>query len=215
MNVVVIGATGNAGTQIVKELVSRGHNVTAVSRNATTKVQASDKVKAVNNDLSNIDSIAEVIKGSDVVVSAYAPPANDTDQIIGATERIVKAIEKVGGKNGGPRLIVVGGAGGLNLKPGLTLHDSGYLPAEYLPISASHIATYKNLLKTDSIDWTYFAPAGFFVPGERTGKFRLGKDELIADEQGNSKISFEDYAIATVDEIENPKHRGQRFSIGY
>ena len=96
----------------------------------------------------------------------------------------------------------------------MTLRESGHLPKEWIPIVDAHIQVLRNL-KQSSINWTYFSPAGFFEPGERTGKFRLGKDDLITDAQGNSRISFEDYAIALVDELENPRHQGERFTIGY
>jgi hypothetical protein len=144
------------------------------------------------------------------VISAYAPPADDTDALVGVTKRQIEAVKKAGVG----RLIVVGGAGGLEIKPGVSLIESGYLPEPYLPIATSHVKAL-DLLKKSEIDWTYFAPAGFFEPGERTGKFRLGKDELISNDKGESRISMEDYAIALVDELENPKHRKQRFSIGY
>lgn len=209
MNIVLYGASGNAGSSILTELVNRGHSVTAVSRHPE-KIAVGPRIKPVQDDLSDVSKIAAIVKGADAVVSAYAPPLDDTDQIIDATGLLVQAIAQ----NGGPRLIVVGGAGGLFVAPGVTLHDSGYLPKEYLPISASHIAVYKNL-QDSKIDWTYFAPAGFFVPGERTGKFRLDTNNLVADAQGNSKISFEDYAIALVDELEKPQHQRERFSIGY
>lgn len=114
--------------------------------------------------------------------------------------------------------MIVGGAGSLFVAPGVTVIDSGHLPKEWLPIATAHHDVLK-LLRTpgeaDDLEWTYFSPAGFIQPGERTGKFRLGKDDLIADAQGQSKISAEDYAVALVDELENPKHIGQRFTIGY
>lgn len=213
--VVVIGATGNSGSRIVDELIARGHAVTAVSRTAAEKFAGKAGVAAADNDLSDVKALEKIVEGSDVVVHAYAPPTTDTDQLIGVTERIVEAISLAGGKNGGPRLLVVGGAGGLNVAPGVTLHESGYLPAEYLPISASHIKVYKALLQNNTVNWTYFAPAGFFQPGERTGTFRLGKDDLIMGADGKSSISMEDYAIAAVDEIEQPKHLNERFTIGY
>jgi putative NADH-flavin reductase len=104
-------------------------------------------------------------------------------------------------------------AGSLFVAPGVTLRASGHLPKEWMPIADAHIEVLGNLKK--SSNWTYFSPAAFFEPGERTGKFRLGKDDLIADTQGNSRISFEDYAIALVDELENPQHYRERSTIGY
>ena len=209
MKVVLYGATGKAGSVILKELVDRGHTVVAAAR-TPEKVQKLKNVSTVQDDLSDPAKIASIVKGVDAVVSAYGPPPDDTSQIIGATDRLVKGVEQAGG----PRLIVVGGAGSLFVAPGVTVRESGHVPKEWIPIADAHIQVLKNL-KQSSIDWTYFSPAGFFEPGQRTGKFRLGKDDLIVDAQGNSRISFQDYAIALVDELENPQHRRERFTIGY
>lgn len=208
MKVVVYGATGKSGSRIVTELLSRGHNVTAVARN-TAGLPAG--VKAEQDDLSNVDRIAAVISGADAVVSAYAPPPDDTDQLIGVTERQIAALHKAGGNI---RLIVVGGAASLEVAPGVMLLNSGHLPAEWLPIATSHEKILRLLEKSD-INWTYFSPAAFFEPGTRTGKFRLGGNQLISDAQGISRISMEDYAIALVDELEKPAHQRARFTIGY
>jgi len=186
MKVVLYGATGNSGQRILQELTNRGHDVTAVARN-TSKVPST--VRAVKDDLSNVDAIASVVRGADVVVSAYAPPQDDTDAIVGVTERQIAAVERAGGA----RLIVVGGAGLLEVAPGVTLIAS----------------------KSSDINWTYFSPAGFFEPGQRTGKFRLGTTNLIANEKGDSRISLEDYAVALADEVEKPAHERGQLSIGY
>ena len=209
MHVFLYGATGKAGSIILKELVDRGHAVTAVAR-TPAKVRKLQNVDVIQGDLSDPAKIAGIVKGADAVVSAYGPPPDKTTEIIGATDCLVQGIERAGG----PRLIVVGGAGGLFVAPGVTLRESGHLPKEWIPIVDAHIQVLKNL-RQSGINWTYFSPAAFFGPGERTGKFRLGKDDLIADAQGNSRISFEDYAIALVDELENPQHERQRFTIGY
>lgn len=208
MNVVLYGATGKSGNRILTELVSRGHHVTAVARNPTGLPAGT---KAVKDDLSDVNKIAAVISGADAVISAYAPPPDDTDQLIGVTERQIQALRKVDKHT---RLIVVGGAGSLEVAPGVTILQSGHLPAEWIPIATSHEKALE-LLKKSDINWTYFSPAGFFEPGERTGKFRLGTNQLIADAQGNSRISMEDYAIALVDELEKPAHERARFTIGY
>ena len=209
MKVVLYGATGKAGSVILKELIDRGHVVIAAAR-TPEKVPKVKNVTVVQDDLSNPSKTASVVKTGDAVISAYGPPPDDTSQIIGVMDRLVKAIEEAGG----PRLIVVGGAGSLFVAPGVTLRASGHVPKEWIPIVDAHIEVFGNLKKS-GIDWTYFSPAGFFEPGERTGKFRLGKDDLIADAEGNSRISFEDYAIALVDELENPQHHRERFTIGY
>lgn len=207
MNVVVYGATGRAGARIVQELVQHGHKVTAVARNVAN-VPAG--VETRQDDLADAAKIASTISGADAVVSAYAPPQGDTDQLLGVTEREIAAVEKAGNV----RLIVVGGAASLEVAPGVTLLASGHLPAEWVPIATSHEKALRRL-QASGINWTYFSPAAFFEPGERTGTFRLGTNQLIADAKGVSRISMEDYAIALVDELEKPAHQRARFTIGY
>lgn len=197
MKVVLYGATGKTGSRIRKELTDRGHTVIAPSRQ--------------EDDLSDAGQIAKTIAGADAVVSAYAPPQEDTDRLLGVTERQIQAVEKAGGNI---RLVVVGGAASLEVAPGVTLLDSGHLPAPWIPIATSHAQALK-LLRASNTNWTYFSPAAFFEPGARTGKFRLGKDQLITNEKGESRISMEDYAIALVDELEHPRNERARFTIGY
>jgi uncharacterized protein len=208
MKVAVIGATGKAGQRITAELLQRGHSVLAVVR-TPEKVPTTKGIEVAKSDLSDVAQLVDVLNGADAVVSAYGPPADDTDQIIGTTKRIAEAV-----KRNKQRLLVVGGAASLFVAPGVTVLASGYLPEPYVPIARSHEQVLKDL-KASGADWTNFSPAGLFEPGERTGKFRLGKDDLIADAGGNSRISMEDYAIAAVDELERPQHRGERFTIGY
>jgi len=207
MKVVLIGATGKSGSRILSELIARGHTVTAVARNP---LDLPTGIKTQRDDLSDVNKIAAIIKGADAVISAYAPPQDDTDQIISVTARQIEAVKKAGE----PRLIVVGGAGSLEVAPGVSLLKSGHLPEAWVPIATSHEKALR-LLEASDIDWTYFSPAAFFEAGERTGKFRLGKRNLVADEKGNSRISLEDYAIALVDELEKPAHQRQQFTVGY
>lgn len=209
MRVALYGATGKAGSRILKELVSRGHQVTAIVRDPAKMPQPSSGVTVKQDDLSDPRKIAAAVNGAEAVISAYAPPQANPDAIVGVTQRQINAL------NGSPiRLIVVGGAGGLFVAPGVTLIDSGYLPEAFLPIATAHVKAL-DALRASKADWTYLAPAAYFEPGERTGKFRLGQDELIANAQQESRISMEDYAIALVDELEKPRHRRQRFSVGY
>ena len=210
MKVALYGATGAAGSRILKELVSRGHHVTAVVRDVSKLAQPGVNVRVKQGDLSDSKSIAAAIGDVEAVISAYGPPKNDLEALVGVTERQVEALK---GK-AGVRLIVVGGAGGLNIAPGLAMVDSQFMPEPFKPIARAHVNAF-NVLKASSIDWTYFAPAAFFEPGQRTGEFRLGKDDLIANAQQESRISMEDYAVALVDELEKSRHRRQRFTIGY
>lgn len=209
MKIALYGATGRSGSRILTELLSRGHEVTAVVRDPA-KLAAQPGLTVVEGGVSSASAIAAKIKGVDAVVSAYAPPPEDTDQLLPVTERFIDAVKEAGD----PRLMVVGGAGSLEVAPGVTIIDSGHIPAEWLPIARSHAEALK-MLQNSTINWTYFSPAGFFVPGERTGKFRLGTNQLIANEKGDSRISLEDYAIALVDELEKPRFERQRFTIGY
>lgn len=207
MNIILYGATGKAGSRILAELQARGHQVTAAVR---TPGKLSAGVAWKQDDLSSVEHTATVIAGADAVVSAYGPPPENTDLLIDATHTLVEAVKRAGT----PRLVVVGGAASLEIAPGVTLLASGHLPQEWLAIATSH-AKVLEMLRGSEINWTCFSPAGFFEPGMRTGKFRLGKDSLISDAQGQSRISMEDYAIALVDELEKPSHERARFTIGY
>jgi len=209
MKVVLFGATGKSGSRLLNELVSRGHQVTAVARD-TSKVTSTSAVEVKQDDLSDVRRTADVIRGADAVISAYAPPADNTDALIGVTQRQVDALRHAGVD----RLLVVGGAGGLEVAPGVSLIASGHLPAPYLPIANSHVKALDVLRKSD-VNWTYVAPAAYFEPGTRTGKFRVGADELITTANGESRISMEDYAIAMVDELEKGGNRRKRVSVGY
>ncbi len=176
-------------------------------------------MKRVQDDLSSADRMAEIIGGADAVVSAFGPASSDprystdqtyTDQLVDVTERLIAAARKAGA----PRLIVVGGCGSLNFSPGVTVLDSGFWPAPYVLIAKSHVKAFA-ALKASDINWTYFSPPMMIQPGERTGKFRLGGDDLIKDAEGKSRVSFEDYAVALADELEKPKFVRSRFTIGY
>ena len=213
MNVVLYGASGSIGSRILNELTRRGHDVTAVVRHLE-KLPAGTRCRW--DDLSDVDRIVQIIREAGAVVSAYNPPPDDSDQIVGVTERQIAAIRKVGN---GTRLIVVGGAAQLEVAPGLTALEAGLaagiIPQEWVAPARSH-GKALDLLKACDINWTYFAGAPLFEPGQRTGKFRLGTDKLITDDDGGwSRISFEDYAVALVDELERPAHERGRFTIGY
>lgn len=207
MNIVLFGATGRAGRPILDELLSRGHTVTAVARHPEG---LPDTVQAVRGDLADVAQIERTIAGADAVVSAYAPPREDTDLLPQVTERLIAAV----GQAGVARLVVVGGCGSLEFSPGLTVLDSGHWPEPFVPIAKSHMKALA-ALRASPINWTYFSPPMSITPGERTGTFRLGGDELIKDAEGKSRVSFEDYAVALVDELERPAHERARFTIGY
>jgi putative NADH-flavin reductase len=209
MHIVLYGATGKAGSRILTELLSRGHQVTAITRNPD-KLAPRPNLTVRQGSVDSASAIAGNIEGADAVVSAYAPPPSDTDQLVAVTRNFIEAVEQTHV----PRFLYVGGAASLEVAPGVTLLESGHLPVEWRAIAKSH-SDALNLIKKSGINWTCFSPAGFFEPGQRTGKFRLGGDQLISDAEGNSRISMEDYAIALVDELEKPRHERQRFTIGY
>jgi putative NADH-flavin reductase len=209
MKIALCGATGRAGSRILNELTTRGHEVIALCRSAGT-LSTREGVAVVVDDLTDAVRTAENIRGADALVSAYAPPPENVEELVGVTERLISAIDL----RGVPRFLMVGGAGSLEVSPGLTLLDSGKLPVEWLPIAAAH-AKALEVLRSAATHWTSLSPAAYFDPGERTGKFRLGTDNLLFDEHGDSRISMEDYAIAMVDEIERPRYDRSRFSVAY
>jgi putative NADH-flavin reductase len=213
MYIALYGATGHAGSRILTELLSRGHQVTAITRDPT-KLASQPNLTIKQGDADSAAAIVGSIKGADAVVSAYAPPADNTDQILPVTRNFIQAIKQAATSGKVPRFLYVGGAASLEVAPGVTLLDSGHLPAEWQAIAKFHRDAL-DLIKKSDINWTSFSAAAFFGPGQRTGKFCLGKDQLISDADGNSKISMEDYAIALVDELEKPQHEHQRFTIGY
>lgn len=202
MNVALIGATGNAGSRILSELVRRGHAVTAIVRNPE-RVPAQPGVTARKGDVFDQDGLAALLKGHDAVISSVHFTASDPRKLIEAVR-----------DSGVRRYLVVGGAGSLDAAPGLKVIDAPNFPPEYKPEAAAG-GVFLDLLRDErELDWTFLSPSAMFVPGERTGIFRLGTDQLLVNEQGSS-ISFEDYAVALVDELETPAHSRQRFTAGY
>lgn len=201
-NVALIGASGNVGTRLLNELVSRGHSVTAIGRNPD-KIAAQTGVTAVPGDVTDSAALAELLKGHDAIISSVRFLDSDPAVLIGA----VRA-------SGVKRYLVVGGAGSLLIAPGERLVDQPNFPAEYKAEASAGGDFLEALKPVNDLDWTFLSPSAAFIPGERTGNFRLGKDELLSNENGSS-ISFEDFAIAMVDEIEQPAHIRQRFTVGY
>lgn len=214
-NVLLIGATGFVGSAVLNELVSRGHKVTTVVRNIE-KLAKNDLVNAVKEDAANVDAIAKLAEGKDAIISAYNPGWTNPDIATLITENYPKILEAAK-KSGVERLLIVGGAGTLLCAPGLRVVDSGAIPEEIMggvrPLGNFYLNT---LMNENDIDWVFFSPAGVFdQEGKKTGNYRLGKDDLIVDAEGNSHISVQDYADAMVNELEKPAHHKERFTIGY
>ncbi len=214
-NVALIGASGFVGTAILNELLERGHKVTAIARNPEKVKTKNDRLTLVKADVAEVETIIETCHGKDAIISAYNPGwanPNIYEETLRNYPLILESAKRAGVK----RLLCVGGAGTLFCAPGLRVVDSGVIPEEILGGVKSLGEFYLNTLMNEhDIDWVFFSPAGTLEPGERTGKFRLGKDDLVVDAEGNSRISVEDYAVAMVDELENPAHHYERFTIGY
>jgi uncharacterized protein len=213
MNVVLFGASGMIGSRVLKELVRRGHTVKAVVRDVS-RVAAEPGVTVAQGDMSDAAQVAALATGADAVVSAYSPGQGTENQLVPAIQALVAGANRAGVR----RVVIVGGAASLLVAPGVTLLASGHLPAQWQTIAEAHadvLAWLRSSAAAADLEWTFFSPASFIEPGERTGKFRLGKDDLIVDAQGQSRISAEDYAVALVDELEKPQHVRQRFTVGY
>ncbi len=214
-NVVLIGASGFVGNAILNELLSRGHKVTAVVRNPEKINVSNSNLEIVKADIADTNAMVGICKGKEAIISAYNPGWTNPD-IYEETLRNYPLILEAAKRSGAKRLLCVGGAGTLFCAPGLRVVDSGAIPDAIMGGVKSLGEFYLNtLMNENDIDWIFFSPAGTLEPGKRTGKFRLGKDDLIIDENGISHISVEDYAVAMVDELENPKHHCERFTIGY
>jgi putative NADH-flavin reductase len=202
MKVAVIGASGRGGSRIVEELVRRGHTVTAIARNLE-KLPSGPNITAKTGDVHDA-GLADLLKGHDAAISAVRFVQSDPALLI-------RAVKKSGVK----RYLVMGGAGSLEVAPGKKLIDTPQFPDAAKPEASKGGEFLDRLRQEKDLDWTFLSPAALIEIGERTGKFRIGGDQLLTDANGKSRITFEDYAIAMVDEVENPKHLRKRFSVAY
>jgi uncharacterized protein len=202
MIVALIGATGRAGSRILAELVRRGHEVRALVRHPEN-VPAQKGVTALQVDANDLVALSTGLTGAGAVISAVKFGDSDPRVLIGAVRQARVR-----------RYLVVGGAGSLEIAPGLREVDGPNFPPHVRP-EALKGAEFLEELRASDLDWTFLSPSRMFVAGERTGIFRLGGDQLLTDANGKSGISFEDYAVALVDELEQPKHLRRRFTVGY
>jgi len=205
-NIVLIGATGFVGSRLLKEAIYRGHTVTAVVRNPR-KLPKHARLTSQQADVLK-DDLAAIFAGHDAVISAYNPSLPNGDRGVRAIIDAVKAAKV-------PRLLVVGGAGSLEIAPGRLLVDSPEFPAKWKPGALATAAFLDALRAERDLQWTFLSPAAELAPGKRTGRFRLGGDQLLRDAKGQSRISLEDYAVAMLDELERPAHTGRRFTVAY
>jgi putative NADH-flavin reductase len=205
MKIALVGASGNAGSRIQRELVSRGHAVIAIARNAD-RIEAQDGVTPVPADAGDADALAAAIQGSDAVVTSLKFAESNPETLIAAVRQA-----------GVPRYLIVGGAASLKATgTDQRIIDSGTIPEAWMPEVGGGVKFLDRLKQEpEGLDWVFLSPSMFFGPGERTGTFRLGKDELLTAPDGKSSISYEDFAVALVDEIETPRHHRERFTVGY
>jgi putative NADH-flavin reductase len=203
MKIAILGATGYVGSHLLLEAQHRGHVVTAVARHAQPLAKLPN-VLGLSLDVSDGTALVAALAGHDAVISALRFMGSNPQRLIDAATRA-----------GVPRLLVVGGAGSLEVAPGKALVDTPDFPAEYEEEALAGRAFLEELRKEQTLDWTFLSPAAQLEPGQRTGKFRTGDDRLLMDEHGVSRISVEDYAVAMVDELEQPKHHRRRFTVAY
>jgi uncharacterized protein len=211
LKIALFGATGMIGSRIAAEATSRGHQVTALVRDPARVPGGNANLRAVQADVLDAGSIAATTRGHDVVASAYSPPSDDVAVLTKATHALVEGVRAAGLK----RLVVVGGAGSLEVAPGKQLVDAEGFPDAYKAVALAHRDAFNYYRTLSDLDWTFFAPAALIAPGERTGTFRTGADTLIADADGNSRISAEDYAVAFVDELEQGRFIGKIATVAY
>ncbi|MEN3347966.1 MAG: uncharacterized protein V7632_1601 [Bradyrhizobium sp.] len=203
MKIAIAGASGQAGSRLTAELARRGHAVTAIARNPE-KIAELPNVTRIKGDVNDQAGLAALWAGHDAAISSVHFSASDPAKLIGAAKQ-----SRVG------RYLVVGGAGSLEVAPGVRLVTTPNFPPQY-KAEAQKGADFLDLLRQEKeLNWTFLSPSALFTAGERTGKFRLGTDQLLTGADGKSWISFEDFAVALADEIERPAHLRQRFTVGY
>jgi len=213
MKIAVFGITGRIGSRIAQEALGRGHEVTGYSRNPGRGTLAHASLRTAVGDIADAATVARLSAGHDAVVSAVGP---DMDKPVGtflvdAAHALRDGLRKAGVR----RLLVVGGAGSLEVAPGKLLMDAPAFPAEWKALAKSAADALAVYRQEKDLEWTYFSPAGFIEPGTRTGRYRTGDDSLVVDSQGRSFISMEDYAVAVMDELEKPRHVRARFTAAY
>jgi uncharacterized protein len=212
MKVVVFGAAGAIGRGITAELLARGYTVTAVTR--TGGPVAGLVVQAVTGDAADPASVAKHAAGEDAVVSAVGPHRGAEDEeesLVGAARGLIDGLRQAGVR----RLVVVGGAGSLEAAPGTRLLDTPGFPPGWKPTALAHAAALDIYRGVEDLDWTCVSPAALIEPGERTGAFRIGGDQLLADEAGDSRISIPDFAIAVADVLERGEAIRRRITVAY
>ena len=203
MKIALLGATGNVGSRILVEAENRGHDITAIARRPDT-IAPRARVTPQRGDVTKEAELVRLLSGHDAVISAIKFFRSDAALVIRAVKSSVVS-----------RLLVVGGAATLEVAPGVALVDTPEFPEEYKKEALAGRSWLQALRAETSLQWTFLSPSALLTPGARTARFRLGRDELLVDATGQSHISIEDFAMAMIDELENPRHARQRFTVGY
>ncbi len=212
MKIAVFGASGMIGQRITQEALSRGHQVTALVRHPEKVTASHSNLTTQAADALDPASVAAAVAGHDVVVSAISPNGQEPRVLVDSAHSLLEGVERAGVR----RLIVVGGAGSLEVAPGVQLIDTPEFPEAWKPGAQAHRDGMNIYRQSHSpVNWTFFSPASFIAPGERTGEYRTATDQLITNEKGESRISAEDYAVALLDEVETPRFLRQRFTAAY
>ena len=203
MRIALIGATGFIGQYILAEALYRQHQVTALVRDPS-KVQPQERLLVEGLDIQDSLQLAKALRGHDAAILSMRHPGLNIPAFLQA----VKA-------SGVPRLLVVGGAGSLEVAPGVLLVDTPEFPTQWKEVALA-ARDFLNLLRGErELEWTFLSPSAVIEPGKRTGVYRLGTDQLLVDAAGKSRISTQDYALALIDELERPTHGRARFTVGY
>lgn len=212
MDVLLLGASGRIGHRIAVELLERGHAVTGVSRSGTVDGIEDPGFVAVAGDATNPGDVAKLSTGHDAVASALGPSDDETPEVL--PEMMRAAIDGLRHASV-DRLVWTGGAGGLEVAPDTRLIESEDFPEEWKPVARAAIDAFELLRDADDLQWTYVAPAAVIEPGERTGEYRTADGELVTDEDGESYITMEDFAVAFVDELESGNAIHTYLGTGY
>ncbi|WP_327412253.1 NAD(P)-dependent oxidoreductase [Streptomyces sp. NBC_01233] len=216
--IALFGATGTIGTQVLREALRRGHEFTAVVRDPAKLADPGGGATAVvRGDVLDPASVAGAVAGHDVVISAFGPGPGDPSTLLTAAKSLIGGVRSLGPDAPRPRVVVVGGAGSLRTPGGPLVWDQAGIPAPVLALMHAHgdALDFLRTVPVEEVRWTCLSPAAQIAPGERTGTYRLGIDDLVVDDEGLSRISTEDYAVALLDEIELDAHAGRRFTLGY
>jgi putative NADH-flavin reductase len=211
MKIALFGATGTIGQRILKEALDRGHEVTAIVRDPAKLTVQSANLRVETADALNPDQVANAVRGHDVVVSSIGSAPGQEQTLIEATKSLIEGVKRSGVR----RLIAVGGAGSLEVAPGVQLMNTPDFPQVWKAIAQAHADALAIYRKEADLEWTNVSPAAFIEPGERTGRYRVGTEQLVVNDQGESRISAEDFAVAILDEVENPRFVRQRFTVAY